>query len=79
MQYVCLVYQEAALVTHTAATAATLRCRGGRLSVTDGPFAEAPKLLGVTVIEARDLNEAILLASRDPAARLHAIEVRPLA
>ena len=59
--------------------AATVRVRGGRLSVTDGPFAETKEQLGgFYLIEARDLNEAIRLAARMPPARLGSIEVRPL-
>jgi hypothetical protein len=55
----------------SARTAATVRERGGKISVTDGPFA------GFTVIEARDLNEAIQIASKMPSARLGSVEVRP--
>jgi len=52
--------------------------RGGKLSVTDGPFAETKEQFGgFTVIEARDLNEAIQLASKMPSARLGSVEVRP--
>jgi hypothetical protein len=60
-------------------TAATVRVRGGRLSVTDGPFAETREQLGgFFLIEAMDLNEAIQVASRWPSARLGSIEVRPI-
>lgn len=60
------------------ATAATLRRRAGALSVTDGPFAETREFLGgFTILEARDLNEAIQLCSRHPAASLATFEVRP--
>lgn len=60
-------------------TAATVRIRGGKLSVTDGPFAETKEQLGgFFLIEARDLNEAIQVASRWPSARLGSIEVRPI-
>ena len=56
---------------------ATVRVRGGRVSVTDGPVAETHEHLGgFYLIEARDLNEAIRLASRMPPARLGSIEVR---
>ncbi len=59
-------------------TAATVRERGGKLSVTDGPFAETKEQFGgFTVIEARDLNEAIQLVSKMPSARLGSVEVRP--
>src|SRR5689334_15558121 len=58
--------------------AATVRNRNGKPSTTDGPFAETKESLGgFTLIEARDLNEAIQLASKHPAARLGIIEVRP--
>jgi hypothetical protein len=59
--------------------AATVRVRDGRSRVTDGPFAEAKEVIGgFFVIEARDRDEAIGLASRWPSARLGAIEVRPI-
>ena len=58
--------------------ATTVRVRGGRLSATDGPFAETREQLGgFVLIEARDLNEAIQIAGRIPSARLGSIEVRP--
>ena len=61
------------------ATATTLRIRNGKLSTTDGPFAETKEQLGgFYMIEARDLNEAIQVASRIPSARLGSIEVRPV-
>ena len=62
--------------THTATT---LRIRNGKLSVTDGPFAETKEqLAGFYMLEARDLNEAIQLASKIPLARYGSIEVRPV-
>jgi hypothetical protein len=61
------------------ADAVTVRVRNGRLSATDGPFAETNEQLGGFVfIEARDLNEAIRIAGRIPSARLGSIEVRPV-
>jgi hypothetical protein len=61
------------------ATATTLRVRNGRLAVTDGPFAETKEqLAGFYMIEARDLNEAIQVASKIPPARVGSIEVRPI-
>lgn len=61
------------------ATAATVRVRNGRTSVTDGPFAETKEqLAGFYMIEARDLNEAIQVASRIPPARVGSVEVRPV-
>ena len=60
-------------------TATTVRVRNGRVSTTDGPFAETKEQLGgYYLIEATDLNEAIQIASRIPSARLGAIEVRPV-
>lgn len=59
--------------------ASTLRMREGKLSITDGPFAETNEQIGgFIVIEARDLNEAIQVASRIPPARLGGVEVRPI-
>lgn len=60
-------------------TATTLRVRSGKMTATDGPFTETKEHLGgFIVIEARDLNEAIRLASKIPPARLGCIEVRPV-
>jgi len=60
-------------------TATTVRVRDGRLSATDGPFAETTEYLGgFTYIEARDLNEAIEIAGRSPIAPFGSIEVRPV-
>jgi len=60
-------------------SATTLRKRNGQLSMTDGPFAETKEHLGgFTLFSARDLNEAIQLASRLPVVRLHSVEVRPV-
>ncbi len=61
------------------ATATTVRVRGGKVSTTDGPFMETKEQLGgFYLIEARDLNEAIRLASGIPSARWGAVEVRPV-
>ncbi len=60
-------------------TATTVRIRNGKLSVTDGPFAETKEqLAGFYMIEARDLNEAIQIASKIPPAHVGSIEVRPI-
>jgi hypothetical protein len=60
-------------------TATTVRVRNGKVSLTDGPFAETKEqLAGFYLIEARDLNEAIQLASKIPPARVGSIEVRPI-
>lgn len=62
----------------SVSTASSVRARGGKVSVTDGPFAETKEVFGgFTAIEARDLNEAIQIASRMPSARFGTVEVRP--
>jgi hypothetical protein len=62
------------------AAATTVRVRNGKVSITDGPYAETKEQLGgYYVIEARDLNEAIRVASRIPGARFGCVEVRPIA
>ena len=64
---------------HPVETATTLRVRNGKLSATDGPFAETKEQLGgFFLIEARDLNDAIQIASRLSGAKLGCIEVRPV-
>ena len=60
-------------------TATTVRVRNGTVSTTDGPFAETKEQLGgYYLIEARDLDDAIAVASKIPAARNGSIEVRPI-
>ncbi len=60
-------------------TASTVRVRARRISVTDGPFAETKETLGgFFLIEARDLNEAIQIASKWPSAQFGSIEIRPI-
>jgi hypothetical protein len=60
-------------------TATTVRVRNGKSSVTDGPFAETKEqLAGFYMIAARDLDEAIQIASKIPPARVGSIEVRPI-
>ncbi len=60
-------------------TAATVRVRKGAVAITDGPFAETKEqLAGFYLIEARDLNEAIQVASKIPPAREGSVEVRPV-
>jgi hypothetical protein len=64
---------------HPVETATTVRVRHGRVSVTDGPFAETKEqLAGFYLIEAADLNDAIQVASKIPPAREGSIEVRPV-
>jgi hypothetical protein len=60
-------------------TATTVRVHAGKVSVTDGPFVETNEQVGgFLLIEARDLNEAIQLAAKMPAAYLGGIEIRPV-
>jgi hypothetical protein len=61
------------------ATATTVRVRNGKATFTDGPFAETKECLaGFYMIEARDLNEAIRIASQIPPAQVGSIEIRPI-
>jgi hypothetical protein len=60
-------------------TATTIRMSGGKIAVTDGPFAETNEQIGgFILIEARDLNEAIQLASKIPVVSFGGVEVRPV-
>ena len=62
--------------THSATT---VRVRGGKTLITDGPFAETKEQLGsIFIIEAQDLNDAIQVAAKIPSARFGSIEVRPV-
>jgi hypothetical protein len=62
-----------------AATAKTVRVRGGKLHVTDGPYAEAKEVVGgIYLIEARDMDEAVSIAARIPSATVTGVEVRPV-
>jgi len=62
-----------------ATAAKTLRVRKGKLSIMDGPFAETKEQLGgFILIEARDMDEAVELASKIPMAKHGSIEVRPV-
>jgi hypothetical protein len=61
------------------ATATTVRVRNGKISTTDGPFAETKEQLGgYYMINAKDLNEAIQIAAKIPSSRIGSIEVRPV-
>ena len=61
-------------------TATSIRVRGDKIAITDGPFVETKEQLGgYILIEARDLNEAIRVAARIPPARIGGVEVRPVA
>ena len=60
-------------------SATTLRVRNGKISTTDGPFIETKEQLGgYYLIDAKDLNDAIQVASKIPGARYGAVEVRPV-
>ena len=64
---------------HPTSAATTVRVRNGKVTTTDGPFADTKEQFGgFYVIEAKDLNDAIQVASRIPSARLGSIEVRPI-
>jgi hypothetical protein len=72
-------YVIAAQALQSVRAATTVRVRQGEVSLADGPFAETKEQLGgFFLINARDLNEAIQVASRWPSARLGSIEVRPI-
>ena len=59
--------------------ATTIRLRNGKISITDGPFAETrEQLTGFYFVEARDLNEAIQIAAKIPIAKIGSVEVRPI-
>lgn len=83
LAYVESLRENGVLVTaeplQSASTASTVRIRQGRVAITDGPFAETKEQLGgFFLIQARDLNEAIQVASKWPSARIGSIEVRPI-
>ena len=62
------------------ANAITLRSRNGKVSITDGPYAETKEQLGgILVLEATDLNHAIQLMSRHPGVKAGPFEIRPAA
>lgn len=60
-------------------TATTVRVRGGKATITDGPFAETKEqLAGFYLIDAQNLDEALEVAAKIPPAREGSIEVRPI-
>ncbi|HVZ08176.1 YciI family protein [Rhodopila sp.] len=64
---------------HPPHTATTVRVRNGRATMYDGPFAETKELLaGFYLVDAKDLNEALTIATRIPPAKYGSIEVRPV-
>ena len=63
----------------SARTAKTLRWKNGKVSVTDGPFAETKEQLGgIGVLEARDMDHAVELMSKHPGVRMGPFEIRPV-
>ena len=69
----------AAHALQSVRTATTVRVRGGKVLVTDGPFAETKEqLLGFVLIEAKDHEDAVEVASKIPLARLGSVEVRSI-
>ncbi|MDB6163288.1 MAG: hypothetical protein JWL98_720 [Xanthomonadaceae bacterium] len=64
---------------HTAASARSVRIRGGRTDVVDGPFAETKELLGgFNRIQAASLEDAVRIAAEFPWSRVGCIEVREI-
>jgi hypothetical protein len=60
-------------------TATSVRVRTGKMSTTDGPFAETKEQLGgYYLIEAKDLNDALQVAAKIPSAKSGTVEVRPI-
>jgi len=61
----------------SARNATTLRWKSGKVSITDGPYAETKEQLGgILVLEARDLNHAIQLMSKHPGVKAGPFEIR---
>lgn len=71
-----MVAGDALQPTHTATT---VRVRDGKTTTTDGPFAETREQLGgYYLVEAKDLDEATMIAAKIPSARFGSIEIRPV-
>jgi hypothetical protein len=71
-------YYIASSALQPAETAKTIRRRGGKAAVTDGPYAESKEVLGgFILIEARDMEEAVRVAENIPVGEFGSIEVRP--
>ena len=63
---------------HSPQNATTLRWKGGKVSITDGPYAETKEQLGgILILEATDLNHAIQLMSKHPGVKAGPFEIRP--
>jgi len=84
VKYLCLVHLEEKLEIsthglHPVRTAVTVKVRNGHVSLREGPASETDEpLAGFVLLEARDLNEAILVAGRMPEAGYGSVEVRPI-
>jgi hypothetical protein len=64
---------------HSVTTATSVRIRGGKKLITDGPFAEtAEQLGGYYIIDVKNLDEAIAVASRLPPVNKGTVEIRPI-
>ena len=64
---------------HPISTATSVRVRDGKRLVTDGPFAETREQLGgYYLIEAKDLDDAIVIAGKVPPAKFGTVEIRPV-
>lgn len=64
----------------SARNATTLRWKNGKVSITDGPYAETKEQVGgILFLEARDLNHAIQLISKHPGVKIGPFEIRPIA
>ncbi len=62
-----------------SSTASTVRVRNGKVSVTDGPFAETKEVLGgYYLLDCKDLDEALECAAKIPSAKYGSVEVRPI-
>jgi hypothetical protein len=87
MMYECFAYDDVLRknghfvggeALQSARNATTLRWQNGKVSVTDGPYAETKELLGgILVLEASDLNHAIQLMSKHPGVKAGPFEIRP--
>jgi hypothetical protein len=69
----------AASPLHPVSTAASVKVREGKATVTDGPFAETREQLGgYFIVEAESLEDATAIAARIPGAKFGTVEVRPM-
>ena len=83
MAYVGAVYESGAVVSGDGllppSTATTLRVRGDKRQVQDGPFADSKEqLAGFFLVEVPDVDTALAWAARSPAAAAGSVEVRPV-